>query len=509
MSLKFNIAANFLSQFYSAFIGILLIPYYLRLMGAEAYGLVAFFMMLQVWFQLLDFGLTATVSRETARYLGGGLDALSLRRLLRSLEGCFWAIGVVAAAVIAWASPGIASRWLNVGTLPADAVVTSLALMGFTVSTRWVAGLYRAAISGLERQVWLSLFNIVIVTARFVGVVPVLLYIDAGPVPFFVYQAIVCVIELIALLACAYRLVPSGSSTWIRWSWAPLKSVFGFSATVAVTSAIWVLITQTDKLLISKFLPLQDYGYFTAAVLVASAVSLISGPITTALLPRLTRLSQQPDDAPVVLLYRQATQGITALASAASLVMALFAEQLLWAWTGDAVFARGYAPVLALYALGNGFLALAAFPYYIQYARGDLRLHFIGNIVFVILLMPAIAWATWQFGAIGAGTVWITANALFFVGWAPVVHRRLLPELHRRWLLHDVLGVMVLPLAAVPVLWWARSLPLGRAGWGAFLVAAGLLLLGLGLARASLLTSQLSPLIATRARSLWRTIRTS
>ncbi|WP_276573964.1 oligosaccharide flippase family protein [Vibrio cincinnatiensis] len=69
--LRKNIIANYASQLYSAGIGILILPLYIKYMGEEAYGLVVFFTMLQPWFALLDLGLTPTIARETARYHGG------------------------------------------------------------------------------------------------------------------------------------------------------------------------------------------------------------------------------------------------------------------------------------------------------------------------------------------------------------------------------------------------------------------------------------------------------
>ena len=44
-----------------------MLPMYIKYMGAEAYGLVGFFSMLQAWFNLLDLRLTPTIGRETAR----------------------------------------------------------------------------------------------------------------------------------------------------------------------------------------------------------------------------------------------------------------------------------------------------------------------------------------------------------------------------------------------------------------------------------------------------------
>jgi hypothetical protein len=43
MSLKRNILASYASQIYVTLVGILVLPLYLKYMGAEAYGLVGFF----------------------------------------------------------------------------------------------------------------------------------------------------------------------------------------------------------------------------------------------------------------------------------------------------------------------------------------------------------------------------------------------------------------------------------------------------------------------------------
>ena len=169
-------------------------------------------------------------------------------------------------------------------------------------------------------------------------------------------------------------------------------------------------------------------------------------------------------------------------------------------------FASGYAPILALYAIGNGFLALAAFPYYLQYAKGDLRLHLWGNIVFVLVLMPAIVLATSRFGAIGAGAVWASTNLLFFFCWTPIVHRRFLPGLHRSWLVNDVLKVLALPIAATPFFWLMRELVLERTGWGSLIVAVILGTSGLALWQSRSLRPQLLLLVVQLTSPLRRKV---
>ena len=502
MSLKKNILANYASQIYVTVIGIVMVPLYVGYMGAEAYGLVGFFAMLQAWFQLLDMGLTPTMSREAARFRGGVTDALSLRRLLRALEGIFIAVAIIGAAAMIASAGVIACDWLKVQQLPQDEVRHAIRLMAVTVALRWVCGLYRGAVNGFEHLVWLSGFNIAVATARFVLVIPVFIFLGTSPAQFFAYQVVVAIVEVMVLVAQTYRLLPKVDARQrMAWQWKPLLGVLKFSLSIAFTSLIWVVVTQTDKLVMSKVLLLSEYAYFTLAVLVAGGILVISAPISGALMPRMTKLNAEGDESGLIRLYRQATQvvGITAVPSA--LVLAFFPEQLLWAWTGDVVVASKAAPILALYAIGNGLLALAAFPYYLQFAKGDLKMHLLGNALFVVIFVPLLVWASTSYGARGAGYAWIIANLLPFIAWLPFVHRRFVKGLHTKWLLIDVLPVAILPIMlAFGLQQWVKW-PTSR-----FSVALGLVGLGLALCLGASLGSSWAREVIARK---WRTASSS
>ncbi|MBU1345308.1 MAG: oligosaccharide flippase family protein, partial [Proteobacteria bacterium] len=345
MSLKRNILVSYVSQIYITLIGIVILPLYLKYMGAEAYGLVGFFAMLQAWFNLLDMGLTPTMARETARFRGGATDALSYRRLVRALEGIFLAVALAGGGVMFVAAGYITNNWLQVSQLPVAEVQTAVQLMAIIIAMRWMCGLYRGAISGSERLVWLGWYNSSIATLRFIGVLLVLIFVGVTPTIFFSYQFGVAVLELAGLSFQAYRLLPSiPDGKRLTWDWRPLKPVLKFSLTIAFTSSVWVLVTQTDKLVLSKLLPLAEYGYFTLAVLVASGVMVISGPISGAIMPRMAKLEAENNHEDIIRVYRQATQLVAVIAGAASVTVAFCAESLLWAWTGDNALAHQAAP---------------------------------------------------------------------------------------------------------------------------------------------------------------------
>ncbi len=445
MTLKRNILASYASQIYVTVVGILMVPLYIQYMGAEAYGLVGFFTMLQAWFNLLDLGLTPTISRETARFNGGAIDALTLRRLLRALEGVFIGTALLGSAGLMAVAGSVASNWLKVQQLPLEEVQQAIMMMAVIVALRWIGGLYRSVINGFERIFWLSGFNIAVATARFVLIIPIFLYLGTSPSYFFTFQLLVAVVELVILIAQSYHLIPKViNSKRTTWEWAPLRGVLKFSLSIAFTSSVWVMVTQTDKLVLSKLLPLADYAYFSLAVLIAGGVLIVSTPITSALLPRMTKLSAEGNDEEMIRLYRNATQLVSVIAMPVALVLAIFAEQVLRAWTGDTELALKAAPVLTLYALGNGVLTFGAFPYYLQFAKGDVRLHLMGNIYFLILLIPGLIWATISNGAVGAGYAWLIANVLYFIIWVPRVHSKFMEGMQNQWLKKDI-GLILAP----------------------------------------------------------------
>jgi O-antigen/teichoic acid export membrane protein len=479
MSFRRNVGASYASQLYVTLLGIAILPLYLRHMGEESYGLISLFLLLQSWFGLLDLGLTPTISRETARFRGGTLSARSFRQLFRALASLFFVIAASGGLILFLASGWIADRWLHFEYLPLSQVMLALEIMAASVALRWLGGLYRGVVSGAEQLVWLSGFNAVIATLRFLAVFVSMLVFGFTATVFFVHQFVVAIIEVSGLAWRTYRLLPPDSEavTGLGWSLRPVAPILKFSITIAVTSSVWIFVTQTDKLILSGILPLSEYGYFSLAVLVAGGITLITSPISSALMPRMARLHAEGDEVGLIAIYRQSTRLIGAIAAWATLSLVICAEPALIAWTGNPTLAHKTAPIVQLYAAGNGLLAFGAFPFYLQYARGNLRYHLIGNAILIALLLPSVVLAAKSFGGIGAGWVWLGINVLYLTCWVAYVHHRLEPGLHRYWMFDDILKSIAGVALLAMVLAWVPFESANRIYCFAFCLAVGAVLL--------------------------------
>ena len=188
-SVKKNILVNYLGQMWISAMGIVFLPIYIGYLGIEAYGLVGLFAVMQAWLTLLDLGMTPTLNREMARFTAGVHTTHYIRDLLRSLEiVCFCIAGVIV-LIILMLSTWLASDWLKAQKLPVDEVASAISIMAFVVALRFVEGIYRGALFGLERQVWYNAVSVVLATIRQVGAVAILAWVSPTIQAFFIWQA--------------------------------------------------------------------------------------------------------------------------------------------------------------------------------------------------------------------------------------------------------------------------------------------------------------------------------
>lgn len=208
MSIGRNVTANFLGQAWTVVIGLVFIPVYIRYMGVESFGLIGVFTLLQAWLALLDMGMTPTLNREMARFTAGAHTPQSIRDLLRSLELIALAMSA-AIGVLVWAAADwLAADWLRVEKLPLETVSQAIALMGVVVALRFMEGLYRGAILGLQRQVFYNAANSLFATVRAVGALAVLAWVSPTIEAYFAWQGIVSLVSLATLAAAAHRELP-------------------------------------------------------------------------------------------------------------------------------------------------------------------------------------------------------------------------------------------------------------------------------------------------------------
>lgn len=446
-SVNRNVAFNYGGQLYSTLIGIVVLPLFLAHVGAEAYGLIGFYTLVQAWMSLVDLGMTPTIGREVARLKTQPGEASRLVTIVNSLEVVFVIVAGVVAFSMVVGREWLSAHWLTVEKLDMTTVETAVAIIGVTVAVRWASSLNRSGVNAFEHQVWLNIFEVVINTLRFPVALLLVIWLDGNVLAYFYFQLAVVGIEFVILRRKLRSLLSNVQAR--RFSWPELKRIAPFAISIGYTTAIWVLLTQLDKLVLSKTLTLSEYGYFTLVATVSSGVMMLSGPVSKAILPRMTALLAEGKKDEMIQLYRKSTRLIVILVMPIAITIACLPYSVLFVWTGNEEAARWGEQILPLFILGAAILAVLAFQYYLQYVYGNLKYHVRYNTFSVLVNVPLIIFLAIEYGPIGVAWLWFGFRLLSLVVWVPFIHGRFAPGLNKVWMLKDVMAPLILVLGIV------------------------------------------------------------
>lgn len=435
--LKRNLLANYAGQAWVLAMGIVFVPVYINYLGIEAYGLVGVYTLLYTCLSLIDGGITQTLGREVARFTAGAYDAASMRDFLRTIEVVATAAGAVVVLLIALGADWLAGSWLKPEEMPVAVVAQAFSLMGVVIALRLLEGVYRSSLLGLQRQVLFNAINCVAATVRGAGAIGVLIWVAPTITAFFAWQVVVSLGTVCALGAATYLCLPTAERA-SRFSLSALNAVRGYAGGVTGITFLSVLLTQVDKIVLSKVLTLSEYGYYTLAGVAANALYVMVGPVAQAVFPRMCQLHEAGRKGELAELYHQGAQLVTVIMGSIAIVFIVFGHSLLLLWTGDASLAAKTAPLLALLAAGNLMNGLMWIPHHTQLAHGWTTLSVRVNATAVLLLVPATVWASITYGAAGAAWVWVCLNALYILLAAHLMFSRILQTEKRAWYIQDL-----------------------------------------------------------------------
>lgn len=450
-----NLLAGLANSVWSALVGLVVVPFYVKYLGMEAYGLVGFFITAQVMFQLLDMGLAPTMNREVARFSASG-DVKAAGNLLHTLAVIYWSMAVVIAALVMLAAPLIASHWLNSKALPGETVVHALILMGLVVASRWPIGLYQAALIGAQRMTVSSAVNISMVTLGSVGAVMVLAFVSPTIEAFFTWQACVGIAYVLILRQATWQVI--GRSSCNKFDGQELKRIWRFTAGMSAIGMTGILISQLDKIILSKMLTLEDFGHYTLATVVVSALYILIAPTFNLIYPRFSTFVSRDDIGTLTLQYRLGSRLLASILFPAAAFLAIFAKDLVFLWTNNQDVAAEAAPIIALLAAGSALHGIMHFPYALQLAHGATRLSLTINLVLIAVMLPLLVLLPMTFGKSGGGLAWLSAMGFYALFGTWYMHRHLLHNSGARWLINDVGVPLFLSMAVgIFIYFWIMS----------------------------------------------------
>ncbi len=436
-SLKKNLTANFAGTFWQALMGLIFVPLYIKYIGMESYGLIGIFSTLQVIFGLLDVGLGSTLTREMARLSVLPNKEQETRNLVRTLETLYWGIAVFVGIAVVSLAPIIAQYWIKAGQLSPKTIEQSFLIMGFIMVFQMPIGFYSGGLMGLQKQVLLNVINVCMGTLRGAGAVLILWLVSPTIQAFLLWQFGISIINAFLFALFLWRNLPRSENKAL-FQTQLLGGIWRFTAGMSGISILAVILTQLDKIILSKLLSLEMFGYYSLASLVAMSLGRFFTPVFFSIYPRFTQLVSINDLDELKRLYHKSCQFIAVLILPIAVVVALFSYEVILLWTQNPVTAEKTHLIVSIMICGTALNGLMNPPYALQLAFGWTQLSVVKNIVALMILVPLIILLTMHYGPIGAASAWLMLNIGYVVFEIPVMHGKILRKEMWRWYWNDV-----------------------------------------------------------------------
>lgn len=410
------------SQLYGTGLQILLLPLYLTQFGSEQFALMMIFFVAQNWIQIADFGFPLALSREITiahrehriEKIGPMLASLQLPMLLGMALLCIAIFQV--------------GKWFVEDTAVFSAATASILMLAsaLALSLRWGNELYRAALAGAEQFMGLALLNIFSATARLAGALTVLMFAGGGILGWLVCQVVLSMVEMLVLILLCRRNLQMRFDRRDRATVNVLRVLWPIAMQISAASAIWISITQLDKLVLSQTLALREYAAVGVAAAIPAGLLALAIPLLQLSYPALVRLHGPESRPEQTSFYLSLTAVICSLLFPTALVCIAFSGELLEVWFAERLdsIGTGAVSLIPLYAAGAALLALSSMPYGLLNAAGELRRHVIASLALAICIAAVLVVGSLLSGANGAIALWCGCFGLFFLIWPQVVHHR-------------------------------------------------------------------------------------
>jgi O-antigen/teichoic acid export membrane protein len=457
-----NTIWTLLAGVWAGFLIVLTTPWFVARLGLEGYGLLGLWLMMQVMMGLLDFGLGSTLIKEFADSRQDHELLEYKRDLLRTLERAYWGISATITLILYMASGWIAVRWLQSHTLPSSYVSHAIRLMALALGIQFPCTLYLNGLAGLQKHGRMSALQIMGNSLRYGGGAAVLIW-HPNLIWFFATQVLAASVQTFAIRRVLWGMVSttSGASPVFRVNL--IYRHWRFSTGMALTSISALLLSNIDRIVLSKMMPTVELGKYAVAFTATGLLQLGIQPFYRAYFPRYSELISQGDSKRLRQEYFTSCKMMAIVIIPIGLIGWMFASQLFHAWLGksdDTIIS-----VFRWLLIGMTCSGLMWLPAAFQQAHGWTRLHVLMMTGALVIGTPVMVWAISSYGTLGATTVWVLHGVSDITLGLWLMHRHLLIGEMFGWLRTVVLLPLLVSIPLVIFSWWL--MPSGLDRWSA------------------------------------------
>jgi O-antigen/teichoic acid export membrane protein len=401
--LKRNTMWNLVGTCSPILLAALTIPYLIRQVGLEAFGILTLIWAIIGYFSLFDFGLGRALTQQVATKRASGLDE-QLPSLVKTGLLLTLVTGMVGGALLAGTANQLGYKWLNVSVSLKEMTFHSLLIASLGIPLTTLTSGLRGVLEAHEDFKAVNLLRMLLGIGNF-GL-PVLSVMVFGPS--LTMMVVSLVVARLVTFSGHMVLVHKITSNYFQAKLYGKKDIIdllSFGGWMTVSNIISPLLVISDRFIISSMLGAGLVAYYTVPFEVLFRVLIIPMALTAALFPRLTSLFSTDLHA-AKFLYRKSMKTVAIVMFPLCLFIAVGSYWGLKFWLGQdfAHYSWHIASILAVGVLFNG---VAQIPVAALHATGRVRVTALIHLSELILYIPLLIVFLKYFGLLGAAMIWV------------------------------------------------------------------------------------------------------
>lgn len=392
-------------------IGFLSIPFAIKGLGKEGFGILTIAWIVLGYFGMFDLGFSQATTKYSSQYLA--------KKDLEKFTSVFWVslitsfiMGLIGCIILIFSTPLLVVRLLNIpDIMKADAKLTFVILgasLPFIISTTSLRGILAAS----NR---FDILNKIQMPSN------ILTYIIPCFSYFFGFKLSVVIILIVIMRLIIFLIYIINSfklhpylSKYKGFDKIIFKSMLGFGGWISLSNLVSPILVYLDRFLIGSLISISSVSFYTAPYELVIRTRLFPNAIMDAIFPKFSSVEVGDDISRISDLFLKSLKYITIVMGFVVLVFISFSGEILNIWLGSE-FSKVSGVILQILAVGIFFNGIATVPFFLLQGIGrpdiPAKIHTLELVIFALMFFFMIKY----FGLVGAAITWTSRTTFDFL----------------------------------------------------------------------------------------------
>lgn len=426
-----NIFSTYLSRIWIGIISFFSVPYLIKRLGIDAYGVFSLSLIFIGYSALFDFGL----GRGAVKYIAEFKVFNNIERLQKLIKSCFFVylvIGLVSSVSLALFTHFFLGKIFRIPDFLSKDALTVFYLTSFYLVIRVPQLLFQAIAMGYQKVYLLNIINTIFNSLKILASVAVACFTpNLGNIVFA--NIIVGMLHFIFLYSFVKNILPNGTIA-LGYEKDSINGVFKYSVKSFVADSLGMLITYVDKIIIGIFLPIASLAYYSVSFDLTIRLCEFQVSATTSVFPTFSSHHAASLKGRFRRLYIKLTKLMVIISAFFSSTLCFFSKEILTLWVGADVALSSYH-ILQVISWGILTGSLLAIIGTIFYSVGNInKVIKINTLMFFSHLAMCILFIK-KFGLICVAVSWIITQIIGIFLLIPWINKNIAELKNSRYLL--------------------------------------------------------------------------